>query len=91
MSTVVGLLRTAGGVTALLAGVLVLPTLAGALLLKSWNELLKYLPSKAGPAFTFPFRPIRGAGARCAGGARFRDPRDRAPLLHSGQLLCSGP
>lgn len=43
---------TAGAVTALLAGVLVLPALAGALLPDSWSELLKYLPSNAGSAFT---------------------------------------
>lgn len=44
--------NTAGAVTALLGGVLVLPALAGALLPDSWNELLKYLPSNAGSAFT---------------------------------------
>lgn len=43
---------TAGAISALLAGVLVLPTLAGALLPDSWDGLLKYLPSDAASAFT---------------------------------------
>ncbi len=43
---------TAGAISALLAGVLVLPTLAGALLPDAWDGLLKYLPSNAASAFT---------------------------------------
>ena len=43
---------TAGAISALLAGVLVLPTLAGALLPESADGLLKYVPSNAGSAFT---------------------------------------
>ncbi len=43
---------TAGAISALLAGVLVLPTLAGALLPEAWDGLLKYLPSNAASAFT---------------------------------------
>jgi ABC-2 type transport system permease protein len=56
---------TAGAVTALLAGVLVLPTLAGALLPDSWDSLLKYLPSNAGSAFTstVPADSLLGSGA----------------------------
>ena len=55
---------TAGAISALLAGVLVLPTLAGALLPESWDELLKYLPSNAGSAFTstVPADSLLGAG-----------------------------
>ncbi|SFU09205.1 ABC-type transport system involved in multi-copper enzyme maturation, permease component [Geodermatophilus amargosae] len=43
---------TAGAISALLAGVLVLPTLAGALLPDAWDGLLKYFPSNAASAFT---------------------------------------
>ena len=43
---------TAGAISALLAGVLVLPTLAGALLPDEWDGVLKYLPSNASSAFT---------------------------------------
>ncbi len=43
---------TAGAISALLAGVLVLPTLAGALLPEAWDGLLEYLPSNAASAFT---------------------------------------
>ena len=43
---------TAGAISALLAGVLVLPTLAGALLPDAWDGVLKYLPSNAASAFT---------------------------------------
>jgi ABC-2 type transport system permease protein len=43
---------TAGAISALLAGVLVLPTLAGSLLPEAWDGLLKYLPSNASSAFT---------------------------------------
>ena len=47
------LLRSAAGaISALLAGVLVLPTLAGALLPEAWDGLLKYMPSNAASAFT---------------------------------------
>ena len=55
---------TAGAISALLAGVLVLPTLAGALLPDSWDGLLKYLPSNAGSAFTstVPADSLLGAG-----------------------------
>ena len=48
---------TAGAISALLAGVLVLPTLAGALLPESWDELLKYLPSNAASTFTSAVPP----------------------------------
>jgi ABC-2 type transport system permease protein len=48
---------TAGAISALLAGVLVLPTLAGALLPESWDGLLKYLPSNAASAFTSAVPP----------------------------------
>jgi len=55
---------TAGAISALLAGVLVLPTLAGALLPDGWDELLRYLPSNAGSAFTstVPTESLLGAG-----------------------------
>lgn len=43
---------TAGGIGALIGGVLFLPTLAGVLLPDSWDEVLSYLPSNAGAAFT---------------------------------------
>ncbi len=56
---------TAGAISALLAGVLVLPTLAGALLPESWDGLLKYLPSNAASAFTSAVPPesMLGVGA----------------------------
>ncbi len=56
---------TAGAISALLAGVLVLPTLAGALLPDSWDGLLKYLPSNAASAFTstVPTDSLLGTGA----------------------------
>ena len=59
---------TAGAVSALLAGVLVLPTLAGALLPASWDGLLKYLPSNAASAFTSAVPPesLLSAGAGVA-------------------------
>ena len=55
---------TAGAISALLAGVLVLPTLAGALLPDSWDGLLRYLPSNAGAAFTsaVPVESLLAAG-----------------------------
>ena len=55
---------TAGAISALLAGVLVLPTLAGALLPEAWDGLLKYLPSNAASAFTstVPTESLLGAG-----------------------------
>ncbi len=54
MGLALGLLlrSTAGAISALLAGVLVLPTLAGALLPDAWDGLLKYFPSNAASAFT---------------------------------------
>ncbi|WP_448612824.1 hypothetical protein [Modestobacter sp. URMC 112] len=48
---------TAGAISALLAGVLVLPTLAGALLPDAWDGVLKYLPSNAASAFTSAVPP----------------------------------
>ncbi len=48
---------TAGAISALLAGVLVLPTLAGALLPDAWDGVLKYLPSNAASAFTSTVPP----------------------------------
>ena len=49
----------AGSIGAVVAGVMILPTLAGALLPESWDAVLKYLPSSAGAAFT----AVQGAGA----------------------------
>jgi hypothetical protein len=47
------LLRSvSGSIGALVAGVLVLPTLVGALLPDSWDPILQYLPSSAAAAFT---------------------------------------
>lgn len=47
------LLRSvAGSIGAMVAGVLILPTLAGALLPDSWDPILQYLPSSAASAFT---------------------------------------
>lgn len=47
------LLRSvAGSVGAVVAGVLILPTLAGALLPDTWDPILQYLPSSAASAFT---------------------------------------
>lgn len=43
---------TAGAIGVLLAGVLILPTLATALLPSGWDDALKFLPSNAGSAFT---------------------------------------
>ncbi|MGR7027524.1 ABC transporter permease subunit [Geodermatophilus sp. URMC 62] len=59
---------TAGAISALLAGVLVLPTLAGALLPDSWDGMLKYLPSNAASAFTstVPTDSLLGTGAGAA-------------------------
>lgn len=42
----------AGSIGAVVAGVLILPTLAGALLPDSWDPILQYLPSSAASAFT---------------------------------------
>ncbi len=55
---------TAGAVSALLAGVLVLPTLAGALLPEAWDGLPEYVPSYAASAFTstVPTDSLRGPG-----------------------------
>lgn len=53
------LLRSvAGSIGAVVGGVLVLPTLAGALLPDSWGSILQYLPSSAASAFT----TVQGAG-----------------------------
>ena len=47
------LLRSvAGSIAALVAGVLLLPALAGGLLPDSWDSILQYLPSSAAAAFT---------------------------------------
>ena len=47
------LLRSvAGSIGALVAGVLILPALAGGLLPASWDSILQYLPSSAAAAFT---------------------------------------
>jgi ABC-2 type transport system permease protein len=43
---------TAGGIGVVVGGVLILPSIAGALLPDSWADLLNYLPSQAGQAFT---------------------------------------
>ncbi len=55
---------TAGAVSALLAGVLVLPTLAGALLPEAWDGLPEYVPSYAASAFTstVPTDSLLGTG-----------------------------
>jgi ABC-type transport system involved in multi-copper enzyme maturation permease subunit len=42
----------AGGVATLIGGLLFLPTLASVLLPKSWDAVLKFLPSNAGDSFT---------------------------------------
>ncbi len=49
----------------MLAGVLVLPTLLGALLPDAWDGVLKYLPSNAASAFTsnVPNDSLLGTGA----------------------------
>lgn len=64
------LLRSvAGSIGALVAGLLVLPGLAGALLPASWDPSLKYLPSSAAAAFTTVERAgtdVLGAGAGVA-------------------------
>lgn len=49
----------AGSIGAVVAGVLILPTIAGALLPDSWDAVLQYLPSSAAAAFT----SVQGAGA----------------------------
>jgi ABC-2 type transport system permease protein len=47
------LLRSvAGSIGALVAGVLILPAIAGGLLPASWDSILQYLPSSAAAAFT---------------------------------------
>lgn len=43
---------TAGGIGTVIGAVLFVPTLASALLPESWDDVLKYLPSNAGQAFT---------------------------------------
>ena len=55
---------TAGAISALLAGVLVLPTLAFALLPDGWDGLLKHLPSNGASALTstVPTESLLGAG-----------------------------
>jgi ABC-2 type transport system permease protein len=42
----------AGSIGAVVAGVIILPALAGALLPESWDPLLQYFPSSAAAAFT---------------------------------------
>lgn len=47
------LLRSvASSIGVLIAGILILPTIAGALLPDSWGTLLQYLPNQAGASFT---------------------------------------
>lgn len=53
----------AGAIGAVVAGVLVLPTLAGALLPDSWAPILQYLPSSAAAGFT----TVQAAGADVLG------------------------
>lgn len=53
----------AGSIGAVVAAVMVLPPLAAALLPESWDQLLQYLPSSAGAAFT----TVEGAGAEVLG------------------------
>lgn len=64
------LLRSvAGSIGVLIAGLLVLPGLAGALLPTSWDPALKYLPSSAAAAFTTVERAgtdVLGVGAGVA-------------------------
>lgn len=64
------LLRSvAGSIGVLIAGLLVLPQLAGALLPASWDPALKYLPSSAAAAFTTIDRAgtdVLGVGAGVA-------------------------
>lgn len=48
----------AGSIGAVVAGVMVLPAIAGALLPDQWDAVLQYLPSSAGAAFTV----VQGAG-----------------------------
>lgn len=64
------LLRSvAGSIGVLIAGLLVLPGLAGALLPASWDPALKYLPSSAAAAFTTVERAgtdVLGVGAGVA-------------------------
>lgn len=58
------LLRSvAGSIGAVVAGVMILPPLATALLPESWDVVLKYLPSSAGAAFT----TAQGAGGEVLG------------------------
>jgi ABC-2 type transport system permease protein len=58
------LLRSvAGGIGVLIAGVMVVPALAGALLPASLDSVLQYLPSSAAAAFT----TMEGAGDRVLG------------------------
>lgn len=58
------LLRSvAGSIGAVVAGVMILPALAGALLPDSWDPVLQYLPSSAGAAFT----TVQGAGTEVLG------------------------
>ena len=58
------LLRSvAGSIGGVVAGVMILPALAGALLPDSWDAVLKYFPSSAGAAFT----TVQGAGAEVLG------------------------
>lgn len=59
---------TAGAIGVLLGGVLILPSLATALLPDSWDTVLKFLPSNAAEAFTshLPVDTLLGAGAGMA-------------------------
>lgn len=59
---------TAGAIGVLLGGVLILPSLATALLPDSWDTVLKFLPSNAAEAFTsrLPVDNLLGAGTGMA-------------------------
>jgi ABC-type transport system involved in multi-copper enzyme maturation permease subunit len=59
---------TAGAIGVLLGGVLILPSLATALLPDSWDTVLKFLPSNAAEAFTsrLPLDNLLGSGAGMA-------------------------
>lgn len=62
---------TASGIGVLIGGVLIVPTIAGALLPDSWADLLTYLPSNAGQAFTTRITEGDGLLGPAAGAAVF--------------------
>ncbi|WP_062516045.1 ABC transporter permease [Demequina gelatinilytica] len=55
----------AGSIGTLIAGALIVPGIAGALLPDSWDELLKYLPTQAAASFT----PVGTTGDTLSAGA----------------------